>query len=88
MNESCVDCDVDGGDDEDQHVSVDCRDDDPADQWTSERDERVLIDDEDLVLGRVMRLLWSCWSERLCSMMIKKQSIFDGSCLFNSTLEL
>ena len=40
-----------------QHVSVDCRDDDPADQWTSERDERVLINDEDLVLGRVMTLL-------------------------------
>ena len=82
MNEGCVDCDVDGGGDEDQHVSVDCRDDDPADQWMSERDERVMINDEDLVLGRVMRLLWSCWSNQLCSMMIKKQSIFDGSCLF------
>ena len=83
-----MDCDVDGGDDDDQHVSVDCRDDDPADQWTSERDERVLIDDEDLVLGRVMRLLWSCWNERLCMMIEEKQSIFDGNCLFNSTLEL
>ena len=65
-----MDCDVDGEDDEDQHVSVDCRDDDPTDQLTSER-ERVLINDEDLVLGRVMRLLWSGWRERLCSMMIE-----------------
>ena len=82
-----MDCDVDGEDDEDQHVSVDCRDDDPTDQWTSER-EQVLVNDEDLVLGRVMRLLWSGWRERLCSMMIEKQSIFDGSCLFNTTLAL
>ena len=39
VNESCVDCDVDGDDDDDQHISVDCRDVD-------------LIDAEDLLLGR------------------------------------
>ena len=32
-----MDCDVDGEDDKDQHVSVDCRGVDPADQWTCER---------------------------------------------------
>ena len=71
MNESCVDCDVDGDDDDDQHISVDCRDVD-------------LIDAEDLLLGRVMRLQVAVVDFVACIASPYLMEVVS----FNSTLEL